>query len=148
MAITIQQFLCPLLMLLKKNSLQKSAIFQAPNPIHISLPLKSKQRFERRTDTRSMHSNFCMLAGGVLDRKMIYVYRRRHEWPVVYLALVYLAGRQSPRIAAQLKYVIQGTGSDVSASHVGLFHLNVIVRHTLTSSRFVSKYTLYLNLLR
>lgn len=79
-----------------------------------------------RTDTHSADSDFRAFAGGIDDRKIIDVYRKRHERPVVYLALVRLAGRQSPRIAAQFEHVIQRIGSGVSASLIRLFHLDFV----------------------
>jgi len=52
------------------------------------------------TDAHSTDFNFRMYAGEIHDRKIIHVYRKRHERPVIYLAFVYFVSRQSPRITA------------------------------------------------
>lgn len=64
---------------------------------HIVILIKN-EKFH--TDTHSTNFNFRAFSNGIYDRKVIYVYGERHERSIVYFALVHLAGRQSPRIAA------------------------------------------------
>lgn len=102
-------------------------VYKFCNDERESLSITTFENYKFYTNTHSTNFDFCAVVSGIHDRKVIHVYGKRHERPVVYFTLVCLAGRYRPRIAAQFEYMIERISSSVSSSFINLLCLRLLI---------------------